>query len=49
MNHGELIADATPEELRVAHGVDSIEEAFLAAVGAEESERDLSWLRASSG
>ena len=49
MNHGELIADATPEQLRVAHGVDSIEEAFLAAVGAEESERDLSWLRASSG
>ena len=44
MNQGRLLTDATPDELLAEYGASTIEEAFLAAVGAEESELSLEWL-----
>lgn len=47
LNHGSLLIDATPEALRSRYGASTIEEAFLSAVGAEESEVGLEWLQSS--
>ena len=49
MTAGRLIVEASPEELRERFDVVTMEDAFLRAVGAAETESGLEWLRASSG
>ena len=49
MTSGKLIIEATPDELRDRFDVADMEDAFLRAVGAAETETGLEWLRASSG
>ncbi len=49
MTAGRLIIEASPDELRERFDVLSMEDAFLRAVGAAETEPGLEWLRASSG
>jgi len=49
MVEGELQIEASPQELRTKYGVTSIEDAFLKAVGASESDAGLEWLDASPG
>jgi len=49
MTMGRLIVEATPDELRDRFDVATMEDAFLRAVGAAETESGLEWLRASSG
>lgn len=44
---GSLVIEGTPDELRVRFGVSSVEDAFLAAVGADPSDRSPEWLGAS--
>jgi ABC-2 type transport system ATP-binding protein len=46
---GRLIVEAPPAELLQLYNVTSVEDAFLAAVGAEETSGGLEWLDASSG
>ena len=48
MTSGQLIVEATPEELRDRFEVTTMEDAFLKAVGASETDSGLEWLRASS-
>ena len=49
MTEGRLVVEATPLELQDRFEVSSMEEVFLKAVGAAETETGLEWLRASSG
>ncbi len=49
MLHGQLVVEATPEELRQRFGVSSVEDAFLEVVGAGEMGEGLEWLGVSSG
>lgn len=49
MVHGQLVVEATPEELRSQYGVSSVEDAFLEVVGAADIDEGLEWLGASSG
>ena len=49
MTAGTLVVEATPGELRDRFDVGSMEDAFLKAVGAAETDSGLEWLRASSG
>ena len=49
MTGGRLIVEATPDDLREQFEVATMEDAFLRAVGAAETESGLEWLRASSG
>ena len=49
MTDGRLIIEASPDELRDRFDVVSMEDAFLKAVGAADTETGLEWLRASSG
>jgi ABC-2 type transport system ATP-binding protein len=49
MNHGRMLVEASPDELRAAYGVDTVEDAFLAVVGAVDLGEGLEWLGASSG
>lgn len=49
LSHGRLITDATPDELRAQYRAETIEDAFLRAVGAEDSELGLEWLGTWSG
>ena len=49
MTNGRLLVEATPDQLRDSYGTETIEDAFLAAVGAGEMAEGLEWLTASSG
>lgn len=49
MTAGQLIVQGTPDELRSRFDVTSMEDAFLRAVGAAETDSGLDWLRAQSG
>ena len=46
---GELRVEASRDELLNRYGVDNVEDAFLAAVGADDRDRGLEWLGNSSG
>ena len=46
MTHGRLDIEHTPQELLSAYGVNTIEDAFLAAVGANDPTEGLEWLGA---
>ncbi len=46
---GELIIEASPEELLTHYGATNVEDAFLAAVGASDTTQGLEWLANSSG
>ncbi|MDH3307700.1 MAG: ABC transporter ATP-binding protein, partial [Acidimicrobiia bacterium] len=46
---GELRVEASRDELLIRYGVDNVEDAFLAAVGADDRDRGLEWLGNSSG
>lgn len=46
---GKLTIEATPEKLLATYGATNVEEAFLSAVGATDSDQGLEWLANSSG
>jgi ABC-type multidrug transport system, ATPase component len=48
MSHGKLLVEDTPEGLCRAMGVDTVEDAFIAAVGGEDAEKKtLAWFESS--
>lgn len=49
MVSGKLTIEATPEKLLATYGATNVEEAFLSAVGATDSDQGLEWLANSSG
>ncbi len=49
MQRGRMVIEATPRELCVRMGVESVEDAFILAVGGELTNEGLAWLDGSSG
>lgn len=49
MQRGHMVIEATPQELCVRMGVQSVEDAFILAVGGELTNEGLAWLDGSSG
>ena len=48
MSHGKLLVEDTPEGLCRAMGVDTVEDAYIAAVGGEDAEKKtLAWFESS--
>jgi ABC-2 type transport system ATP-binding protein len=49
MQRGRMVVESTPQELREAMGVDSVEDAFILAVGGTVRREGVTWLDGSAG
>lgn len=49
MIHGRLAAEGTQQELCARYGADTIEDAFIAAVGGDDERGDIEWFHGSPG